>query len=102
MVKITNDYYFEKDDNVKNYTLYRHEYREKMARFGKEGTGEMIEVNVFVGYYSNIERMCKAAAEDYVSRKANSGEVTNINEWLKEYKNAVKMLTDAINGNDKQ
>lgn len=98
MVKITDDYYFEKDDKVKNYTLYRHEYREKMTRFGKEGTGEMIEANTLVGYYTNIEQMCKAAADDYVSRKANAGEVTNIHEWLKEYKNAVKMLTDAING----
>lgn len=98
MIKITGDYYFEKDNKVNNYSLYRHECREKTTRFGKEGTGEMIEVNALVGYYANIEQMCKAAAEDYVSRKSNVGEVTNIHEWLKEYKNAVKMLTDAING----
>lgn len=98
MIKITDDYYFEKDDKVKNYTLYRHEYREKMTRFGKEGTGEMIEANTLVGYYANIEQLCKDAAEDYVSRKADAGEVTNIQEWLTEYRKAVKEIVDAVKG----
>lgn len=100
MIKITGDYYFEKDDKVKNYTLYRHEYREKMTRFGKEGTGEMIEANTLVGYYANIEQMCKAAAEDYVSRKADAGEVTTIHDWLTEYRKAVKEIVDAVNGKE--
>lgn len=98
MIKITDDYYFEKDDKVKNYTLYRHEYREKMTRFGKEGTGEMIEANTLVGYYANVEQMCKASAEDYVSRKADAGEVTDIHEWLTEYRKAVKEIVDAVKG----
>ena len=100
MVKITNDYYFERDARVKNYTLFRHEYREKKTRFGAESTGEMHDAYDRIGYYANIQKMCEAAAEDYVSRKADAGEVTNIHEWLTEYRNAVKELVAAINGND--
>lgn len=100
MVKITNDYYFEKDDKVKNFTLYHHEYREKMARFGKESTGEMIEANTAIGFYSNIEAVLKAAADDAVNRKCNDGTITHISEYLAEYRNAVSELKDAINGKD--
>lgn len=100
MVKITNDYYFEKDDKVKNFTLYHHEYREKMTKFGKEGTGEMIEANTAIGFYPNIEAVLRAAADDEVNRKCNDGTITTINEYLAEYRKTVNELKDAINGND--
>lgn len=100
MVKITRNYYFEKDDKVKNFTLYHREYREKMTRFGKEGTGEMIEASTAIGYYPNIEAVLRAAADDVVNRKCNDGTITEINEYLAEYRKAVNELKAAINVKD--
>ena len=40
------------------------------------------------------------APENMGSRKADAGEVTNIHDWLTEYRKAVKELVAAINGTD--
>lgn len=100
MVKIGLGYYYERDKKVKNYTLIFKEVRNKFDFSTKTYLDEKIEAKQTVGYYSNIEKMCEAAAEDYVTRKADSGEVTNIHEWLTEYRKAVAEIVAAINGNE--
>lgn len=100
MVKIALGYCFEHDSKTKGYTLVYKETRNKFDFPTKTFLDEKIEAKTTIGYYSNIEQLCKAAAEDYVSRKADAGEVTNIHEWLTEYRNAVKELVAAINGTD--
>lgn len=98
MVEIGLGYFFERDKKIKNYTLIFKQTRKKIEFGTKKELDEITEVKTIIGYYANIEQMCKAAAEDYVSRKADVGEVTNIQEWLTEYRKAVKEIVDAVKG----
>ena len=98
MVEIGMGYFFERDKKIKNYTLIFKQTRKKIEFGTKKELDEIAEVKTIIGYYANIEQMCKAAAEDYVSRKADVGEVTNIHEWMTEYRKAVKEIVDAVKG----
>lgn len=102
MVEICNGYFFEQDKKTKSFTLVYKEVRNKMEFGTMKELEEKVTKNRTVGYYANIEQVVKAAADDIVARKVDDGTITNIREYLDEYKSAVKMLTDAINGNDKQ
>lgn len=103
MVEICNGYYFEHDKKCEsNITLVRKDTRKKMDVKTRQELDEMIEVTKTIGYFSNLEDVVKAVAKDMTARKCNDGTINNIREYLDEYKSAVKILTDAINGNDKQ
>lgn len=102
MVEIALGYYFERDKKIKNYTLIFKEVRKKFEFGTMKELDEVKEVKTTIGYYSSIEQMCKATAEDFVTRKADAGEVTNIHEWLTEYRKTVNELIAAINGDNKE
>ncbi len=101
MIQITDNYMFEKDKYC--YILYGTESKEKMVRStnneGKlafEKTGEMVDTQYRVGYYASIEGMLKAAADDAVSRKAEEGQISSLQEYLSEYRNMVNELKEAV------
>lgn len=99
MVKICNGYYFEHDKRcASSLTLIRKETRKKYDLKARQELDEVVEATRTIGYYSSIEAVIKAAATDMAARKCDSDDITTIREYLDEYKSAVKMLTDAING----
>lgn len=98
MIEICDGYFFEKDKKVNNFTLIFKETRQKYSVTKRQHLDEMIEASRTIGYYSSIEQLIKAAADDMVNRKADEGSIANIHEWLTEYEAAVNALTDAING----
>lgn len=55
-----------------------------------------------MGYFKDLAQMVNAVANNLTARKIDNGEIKTIYEHIEEYKSAVKMLTDAVNCNDKQ
>lgn len=100
MVKITDEYFYTADG--KCYALYRVEVKEKRIQRSKQKSGEIGEVRTCLGYFKDLAQMVNAVANNLVARKIDNGEIKTIYEHIEEYKFAVKMLTDAVNGNDKQ
>lgn len=98
MVRILDKYYFKTDLSNHCYVLIVKEMKERYVQRSKVKSGEVSEVETVLGYYTSIESLIKAAADDMVNRKAYEGSIANIHEWLTEYKSAVGALTDAING----
>lgn len=100
MVKITKNYWFDRNEKVKCFTLYFREVREKTDFKTKQGTGQMIEADSCIGYYSNIDSVALAVADHMVMRKCNDGTITHISEYLAEYRKAATELKAAINKQD--
>lgn len=95
MVKISDGYFFEKDSRCTCYTLIFKEIRKKFDFKSKKYTDEDIEAERTIGYYTSIEAVIKAVADDMISRKCD---VTTIREYLDEYRAIVEKLCDAIKG----
>lgn len=96
MVKIIDEYFYTADG--KCYTLYRVEVKEKLIHRTKEKSGEIGEVKSCLGYFKDLAQMVRAVADNLIARKINNGEIETIHQHIEEYKNAVKVLTDAVNG----
>lgn len=99
MVVINEFYGFEKDKHC--FTLYGFEKREKVVRSDDKGklsfekTGELVTTQYRIGYYSSLEGVLRAAADNAVSRKAESGLIESIEGYLNAYKEEVASLVEA-------
>lgn len=94
MVKITNGYFFETDR--KQFTLYAREKREKIDFKTRKPTGEIIEADRFIGYYTNISAMLIAAADDALAKECADGQIETIHDYLERYREIVNDLRNAV------
>nr|DAQ68719.1 MAG TPA: protein of unknown function (DUF5405) [Caudoviricetes sp.] len=93
-IRISDSYYFTADEN--EYILYECGRREKIDRKTRKGTGEIIDYETVIGYYTTLESLVRGCRQDAVRKKIRDNQLTSINEII-DYLNEInKKLSEML------
>lgn len=92
-IRITNNFYFTADTD--NYVLLECGQRKKIDIKTKKPTGEIVDYEDVLGYYSSLEALIRGCRKIIIREKIADDTLTTINDIL-DYMNDINNRLDEI------